>query len=98
MLAGRRVLWDGAETVAAYAEEMSEFLAPSESTETRAFVRFRPSEHASCFGKGNQSRHWGHCPTAASLCVRDGGRRKWPLRTLGDGGRVRRQPRRAGAT
>ena len=39
MLAARRVLRDGAEIVAACAEEMSEFLAPSESTETRAFVR-----------------------------------------------------------
>ena len=39
MLAERRVLLDSAETVAACAEEMSEFLATSESAETRAFVR-----------------------------------------------------------
>ena len=39
MLAERRVLLDSAETVAAFAEEMSEFLRTSEITETRAFVR-----------------------------------------------------------
>ena len=39
MLAERRVLLDSAETVAAFAEEMSEFLRTSEITETRSFVR-----------------------------------------------------------
>ncbi len=39
MLAERRVLLDSAETIAAFAEEMSEFLRTSEITETRAFVR-----------------------------------------------------------
>ena len=39
MLAERRVLLDSAETVAAFAAEMSEFLRTSEITETRAFVR-----------------------------------------------------------
>ena len=39
MLAERRVLLDSAETVAAFAEEMNEFLQTSEITETRAFVR-----------------------------------------------------------
>ena len=39
MLAERRVLLDSAETVAAFAAEMSEFLQTSEITETRAFVR-----------------------------------------------------------
>ena len=39
MLAERRVLLDSADTIAAFAEEMSEFLRTSEITETRAFVR-----------------------------------------------------------
>ena len=39
VLAERRVMLDSAETVAAFAEEMSEFLRTSEITETRAFVR-----------------------------------------------------------
>ena len=39
MLAERRVLLDSAETIAAFAAEMSEFLRTSEITETRAFVR-----------------------------------------------------------
>ena len=39
MLAERRVLLDSAETIAAFAEEMSESLQTSEVTETRAFVR-----------------------------------------------------------
>ena len=39
MLAERRVLLESAETVAAFAEEMSEFLRTSEITETRSFVR-----------------------------------------------------------
>ena len=39
VLAERRVMLDSAETVAAFAAEMSEFLQTSEITETRAFVR-----------------------------------------------------------
>ena len=39
MLAERRVLLDSAETFAAFAKEMSEFLQTSEISETRAFVR-----------------------------------------------------------
>ena len=39
VLAERRVMLDSAETVAAFAQEMSEFLRTSEVTETRAFVR-----------------------------------------------------------
>ncbi len=38
MLAERRVVLDSADTIAAFAEEMSEFLKTSELTETRAFV------------------------------------------------------------
>ena len=39
MLAERRVVLDSADTIAAFAEEMSEFLKTSELTATRAFVR-----------------------------------------------------------
>ena len=39
MLADRRVMLDSADTIAAFAKEMSEFLKTSELTETRAFVR-----------------------------------------------------------
>ena len=39
MLAERRVLLDSADTIAAFAADMSEFLRTSEITETRAFVR-----------------------------------------------------------
>ena len=38
LLAERRVILDSADTIAAFAEEMSEFLETSELTETRAFV------------------------------------------------------------
>ena len=38
LLAERRVVLDSADTIAAFAEEMSEFLKTSELTETRAFV------------------------------------------------------------
>ncbi|MYC36729.1 MAG: recombinase family protein [Chloroflexi bacterium] len=38
MLAERRAVLDSADTIAAFAEEMSEFLKTSELTETRAFV------------------------------------------------------------
>ena len=39
VLAERRVLLDNADTIATFAEDMSEFLRTSEITETRAFVR-----------------------------------------------------------
>ena len=39
MLAERRAVLDSADTIAAFAEEMSEFLKTSELTETRAFVK-----------------------------------------------------------
>ncbi|MDE2780939.1 MAG: hypothetical protein OXI91_14865, partial [Chloroflexota bacterium] len=39
MLAERRAVLDSADTIAAFAEDMSEFLKTSELTETRAFVR-----------------------------------------------------------
>ena len=39
VLAERRVLLDSADTIAAFAQDMSEFLKTSEVTETRAFVR-----------------------------------------------------------
>ena len=39
LLADRRVMLDSADTVASFAEEMSEFLKTSELTETKAFVR-----------------------------------------------------------
>ncbi len=39
VLAERRVMLDSADTIAAFAEEMSEFLKTSELTETRAFVK-----------------------------------------------------------
>ena len=39
VLAERRVMLDSAETITAYAREMSEFLRTSEIAETRAFVR-----------------------------------------------------------
>ena len=38
MLADRRVVLDSADTIAAFAQEMGEFLKTSELTETRAFV------------------------------------------------------------
>ncbi len=118
MLAERRVLLDSAETVAACAEEMSEFLAPSESTETRAFVcsfvkaiPVRPGRATihytipppdSLIGGADASQL---ASTAARLWLKtatsEGNgprRRKRPPRILGDGGRVRRQPRCSGAT
>ena len=39
MLADRRLMLDSADTIAAFAQEMSEFLKTSELTETKAFVR-----------------------------------------------------------
>ncbi len=39
MLADRRLMLDSADTIAAFAKEMSEFLKTSELTETKAFVR-----------------------------------------------------------
>ena len=39
VLAERRVLLDSADTIATFAQDMSEFLRTSEITETRAFVR-----------------------------------------------------------
>ena len=39
MLADRRLMLDSADTIAAFAREMSEFLKTSELTETKAFVR-----------------------------------------------------------
>ena len=39
MLAQRRVMLDSADTIAAFAKEMSEFLKTSQLTETKAFVR-----------------------------------------------------------
>ncbi len=39
MLAERRVLLDRADTIATFAQDVSEFLRTSEITETRAFVR-----------------------------------------------------------
>ena len=39
MLSERRVVLDNVETITAYAQEMSEFLMPSELTESRAFVK-----------------------------------------------------------
>ena len=56
MLAERRVLLDSAETVAAFAKEMSEFLQTSEITETRAFVR--PFVKATLVRPGQATMHY----------------------------------------
>lgn len=106
MPAERRVLLDGAETVAACAEEMSECLAPSESTEIRAFVRSFVKAIPPPLDKPHRGR--GRRPTrigGVKVVVGDGNlegdgprRRERPLRPLGDGGRVRRWPRRSGVT
>ena len=57
MLAERRELLDSAELVAAFAEEMSEFLATSELTETRAFLRTFIQRHRGSARPGPDPLH-----------------------------------------
>ncbi len=57
MLAERRVMLESADTIAAFAQEMSDFLKTSEITETKAFVRSFVKEVAVKPGKGSIIYH-----------------------------------------
>ena len=70
-LAARRGMLDSADTIAAFAEEMGEFLKTSELTETRAFVRSFVKGSA---GEAGPGRHHLHHPHAGGQSHRGSGR------------------------
>ena len=78
VLAGRRVMLDNADTIATFAQEMSEFLKTSEVTETKAFVRSLVNEVAIRSGKCCHPLHHSHAGRQSYRAR--GGRRGRPQR------------------